>query len=174
MKICLKTVMLVGGMAVAATGVRATSDNTAWLIASKVNQSANQASETQDAPLAIGGYDPTLYFAGGLPKPGNATITYVFEGQTYRFATYQSRQTFMENPTKYAPQYGGHCAFAMSEDSTVQANPAVFAVQDDKLFLFENEMKLEMWKNNSRKFRVLADKRWEFEAKNFSRVRAKF
>lgn len=173
MKIWLKTVMVLGGMAAVTTGAVA-SDTTAWLRANEANQSNNQASETQETPLAIGGYDPTLYFAGGLPKPGNATITYVFEGQTYRFATYQSRQTFIENPTHYAPQYGGHCAFAMSEDSTVQANPAVFAVQDDKLFLFENEMKLEMWKNNSRKFRVLADKRWEFEAKNFSRVKAKF
>lgn len=135
---------------------------------------AQEEAEQQDLPLAIGGYDPTLYFAGGLPKPGNASIRHAFEGQVYYFASYESRQTFIDNPTRYAPQYAGHCAFAMSEHRTAQANPTVFAVQDDKLFLFENEMKLEMWKNNSRKFRILADKRWEFEAKNFSRFRAKF
>lgn len=133
-----------------------------------------QAEASENLPLAIGGYDPTLYFAGGLPKPGNATISYAFEGQRYYFATYQSRQSFIDDPKKYAPQYAGHCAFAMSEHRTAVADPSVFAIQDNKLFLFENEMKLEMWKTNSRKFRILADKRWELEAKNFSKFRAKF
>ena len=133
-----------------------------------------QAEATQDLPLAIGGYDPTLYFAGGLPKLGNASITYAFEGQRYHFASYESRQSFIDEPTKYAPQYAGQCAFAMSEHRNEIANPTVFVVQDNKLFLFENEMKLEMWKTNSRKFRILADKRWELEAENFSKFRAEF
>lgn len=133
-----------------------------------------QAEASENLPLAIGGYDPTLYFAGGLPKPGNASISYAFEGQRYLFASYESRQSFIDDPVKYAPQYAGHCAFAMSEHRSVQADPAVFAIQDDKLFLFENEMKLEMWKTNSRKFRLVADKRWEVEAKNFTNYKAKF
>ncbi len=137
---------------------------------------SNVADEKPAAELviAVGGYDATLYFAGGLPKPGKPEINYVYEGQVYYFSSFESRQTFVDNPTQYAPQYGGHCAFAMSDHKTVAANPAVFAVQDNKLFLFENEMKLEMWKTNSRKFRVVADKRWELEAKNFSKYTAKF
>ena len=139
------------------------------------NVEANQeASASQELPLAIGGFDPTLYFAGGLPKAGDPSISYAFEGQVYYFATYQSRQSFIEDPTKYAPQYAGHCAFAMSEHQTVSADPSVFTVLDEKLYLFQDREKLEMWKTNSRKLRLLADKRWEIEAKNFTRFEAKF
>lgn len=136
--------------------------------------SLQESSDTQELPLAIGGFDPTLYFAGGLPKAGDPSISYAFEGQVYYFATYQSRQSFIEDPTKYAPQYAGHCAFAMSEHKAVNADPSVFTVLDDKLYLFQNQEKLEMWKTNSRKLRLLADKRWEIEAKNFTKLEAKF
>lgn len=137
-------------------------------------EAAQEAAENREAALAIGGYDPTLYFAGGLPQVGNASISYVYQGQRYLFTSYQSRQKFIDTPEAYAPQYAGHCAFAMSEHHTVSADPSVFALEDGKLYLFENKMKLDMWKNNSLKFRVLADKRWEFEAKNFSKFKTTF
>ena len=136
--------------------------------------SVAQEKPAESLVIALSGYDPTLYFAGGLPKPGNPDINYVYEGQVYYFASYEGRQAFVDDPMRYAPQYGGHCAFAMSDHKTVTANPAVFAFQDNKLFLFENEMKREMWETNSRKFRLVADKRWELEAKNFSKYTAKF
>lgn len=154
-----------------AVAVPVSANNFSFLTESAVTE---RQEASKDLPLAIGGYDPTLYFAGGLPKPGNAAISYSFEGQLYYFANYESRQSFINDPKKFAPQYAGHCAFAMSEHQTAAANPTVFTIQDDKLFLFENEMKLEMWKTNSRKFRILADKRWELEAKNFSKFRAEF
>lgn len=144
------------------------------IFTSSVTLESAQPQQADELVVALGGYDPTLYFAGGLPKPGKPEINYVYEGQIYYFTSYDGRQTFMEDPMQYAPQYGGHCAFAMSDHKTVAANPTVFAVQDNKLFLFENEMKLEMWKTNSRKFRLVADKRWELEAKNFSKYTAKF
>jgi len=124
--------------------------------------------------IAVGGYDPTLYFAGGLPKKGKPEINHVYEGQIYYFTSYASKQAFVTEPTRYAPQYGGHCAFAMSDHKTVAANPAIFAVKDNKLFLFENEIKRQMWETNSLKLRIVADKRWELEAKNFSKYTAKF
>lgn len=155
----------------AAVAVPASANNFSFLTK---EANSEQADASKNLPLAIGGYDPTLYFAGGLPKAGNASISYAFEGQRYYFANYESRQSFIDDPKKYAPQYAGHCAFAMSEHRTAAADPSVFAIQDNKLFLFENEMKLEMWKTNSRKFRILADKRWELEAKDFSKFRAKF
>ncbi len=158
-------------IAITTTPVAATAHHESLLTA---GVALHQAVDTKNLPLAIGGYDPTLYFAGGLPQPGNASISYPYEGQLYYFANYSSRQSFMENPIAYAPQYAGHCAFAMSEHRTVSADPSVFSVEDGKLFLFENEMKLEMWKTNSLKFRVVADKRWEVEAKNFSNFKAKF
>lgn len=167
--VLLAVAVMPGKGAIALSDSLFATESTAFLAAKTA-----ETPETPDLPLAIGGYDPTLYFAGGLPQPGMASIHYAYEGQLYYFATYQSRQSFIENPEAYAPQYAGHCAFAMSEHRTVRADPTVFQVQDGKLFLFENRMKLDMWKNNSLKFRIVADKRWEVEAKNFSKFKAKF
>ncbi|WP_262695510.1 YHS domain-containing (seleno)protein [Kordiimonas aquimaris] len=146
----------------------------AALIAENVNFETVSDNHRDIVEIAMGGFDPTLYFAGGVPRQGDTSISYTYEGQVYHFVTLESRSRFAENPKKYAPQYAGHCAFAMAEHLRVQADPSAFAVEDGKLFLFENQTKLEMWKTNSLKFRVVADKRWELEAKDLFGVKAKF
>lgn len=142
------------------------------LVGAHVRLASLQNADVQT--IALGGYDPTQYFAGGLPKRGDASISHVFEGQLYYFTSITNRDLFIADPTAYAPQYGGHCAFAVAEHKSMIADPGVFTIEDGKLFVFQNEEKLEMWKTNSRKFRLLADKRWELEAKNFSKFSAKF
>lgn len=144
------------------------------LTGESVNFEAETDTSSSIVEIAMGGFDPTLYFAGGVPRQGDTSISYTYEGQVYHFVTLESRSRFAENPKKYAPQYAGHCAFAMAEHLRVQADPSAFALEDGKLFLFENQTKLEMWKTNSLKFRVVADKRWELEAKDLFGVKAKF
>ena len=63
--------------------------------------------------VAVGGYDPVAYFTVGKPVPGKADITVTHEGATWRFASAANRDAFKAEPAKYAPQYGGHCAWAV-------------------------------------------------------------
>ncbi len=60
--------------------------------------------------LALRGYDPVAYFETGKPMRGMAKITASYGGARYLFATKAHRKSFLNNPTKYLPQFGGFCA----------------------------------------------------------------
>lgn len=81
------------------------------------------------------GYDVVSYFEG-KPVLGDPSITTVYKGAVYQFATEEHKKMFLENPDKYRPAYGGFCAIAMTEGSTVDAHPEAYLVQDGRLFVF--------------------------------------
>lgn len=63
--------------------------------------------------LAILGYDPVGYFNQGKAIKGKKDVSASYQGVTYRFATAENKEMFLKNPSKYEPQYGGWCAYAM-------------------------------------------------------------
>ena len=84
---------------------------------------------------AIRGYDPVAYFVDGRPVKGNAKLTHRHKGATWYFTSEENRRAFKENAEKYAPQYGGYCAYAMSKGFLVSIDPEAWTVRDDKLYL---------------------------------------
>ena len=70
-----------------------------------------------DDGIALQGYDPIGYFTEGKPVQGDARIIAKHDGAVYRFASEQNRQTFLADPDKYAPQFGGYCAYGVSRDA---------------------------------------------------------
>lgn len=85
--------------------------------------------------LAIQGYDPVAYVTENAAVEGDAGITADYNGATYQFASAANRDAFVANPAKYAPQYGGFCAYAVSQGYTAPIDPQAFSVVDDKLYL---------------------------------------
>ncbi|MFZ4690001.1 MAG: YHS domain-containing (seleno)protein [Polymorphobacter sp.] len=83
---------------------------------------------------AVSGYDPVAYFAGA-PAVGDAALSHVFEGATYRFASVANRAAFIANPEKYAPQFGGYCAWAASQGRLAGPDPTIWHIVDGKLYL---------------------------------------
>ena len=81
------------------------------------------------------GYDVVSYF-DGKPMLGNPSINTLHKGAVYQFITEQHKKLFLENPEKYRPAYGGFCAIAMTEGSTVDAHPEAYIVQNGRLFVF--------------------------------------
>src|ERR1700752_5341698 len=65
--------------------------------------------------LAAGGYDVTTYFTEGKAVRGRAKHELMLRGVTWRFASAESKARFQANPTAYAPQFGGYCAWAVSQ-----------------------------------------------------------
>ena len=63
---------------------------------------------------AIRGYDPVSYFTEAKPVKGKSTYQFKWRGATWSFASSENRDRFVKNPDKYAPQYGGYCAWAVS------------------------------------------------------------
>ncbi|MBS0417728.1 MAG: hypothetical protein JSR66_08440 [Proteobacteria bacterium] len=95
--------------------------------------------------LALQGYDPVAYFKEGKPAIGDAAITYRWHGATYRFSSREDRQAFAANPERYAPQFGGYCAFAVSRGTTANGDPHQWAIENDRLFLNNNAFAMTLW-----------------------------
>ena len=64
---------------------------------------------------AVRGYDPVAYFTEGKPVKGEQSLTYHWKDANWYFSSKENLDSFMKNPEKYAPQYGGYCAYGMSE-----------------------------------------------------------
>ncbi|GAB4346130.1 MAG: YHS domain-containing (seleno)protein [Gammaproteobacteria bacterium] len=84
---------------------------------------------------AIRGYDPVAYFTEGRPVRGDRAFRFRYQGADWFFASAENRDRFAGNPKRYAPQYGGYCAWAVSQGYTASIDPEAWAVVDGKLYL---------------------------------------
>ena len=84
---------------------------------------------------AIEGYDPVAYFNGGRPVAGSSQFQLQWQGATWRFANAANRDAFAAAPERYAPQYGGYCAWAVSQGYTAKIDPDAWRIVDGKLYL---------------------------------------
>jgi YHS domain-containing protein len=84
---------------------------------------------------AIEGYDPVAYFEEGRPVEGDSDYAHEWMDATWYFASAENRDKFAADPAKYAPQYGGYCAWAVSQGYTATIDPQAWAIVDDKLYL---------------------------------------
>ena len=110
--------------------------------------------------IAVGGYDPVAYFAEHKPVQGKADITYSWKGATWRFASTQNRDAFKANPEKYAPQYGGYCAYAVSQGATAKGDPQTWKIVGGKLYLNLSPAVQKLWEKDILGYIRAADKNW--------------
>ena len=88
-----------------------------------------------DTAGAIRGYDPVAYFEQKAPVKGSREFTHQWNGATWRFASAANRDRFAAAPEKYAPQYGGYCAYGVAQGYAPEIDPAAWAVVDGRLYL---------------------------------------
>lgn len=88
------------------------------------------------ARLALKGYDPVAYFTESRPVKGAPELTHDWDGARYQFSSAKHRETFIANPDRYAPQYGGYCAGGMSVGKKTEADPELWKIVDGKLYVF--------------------------------------
>jgi YHS domain-containing protein len=85
--------------------------------------------------VAIEGFDPVAYFTDGKPVEGKKEFQTTWNGATWRFASAEHRDLFVKDPTKYAPQYGGYCAWAVAQNDTAGIDPKAWTIVDGRLYL---------------------------------------
>ena len=114
--------------------------------------------------VAIQGYDPVAYFKQGKAVKGKKEITVSHEGVVYYFSMPVNKEYFLKNPSKFEPQYGGWCAFAMGDSNEkVSVNPETFKISNGKLYLFYNAFfnnTLKSWNKNESGLMMKADANW--------------
>ncbi|PWJ21181.1 YHS domain-containing (seleno)protein [Jannaschia seohaensis] len=111
--------------------------------------------------LAIRGTDPVAYFTEGRPRAGDPSITHLWTGATWAFVTAENRDRFAAEPTAYAPQYGGFCAWAVAAKGQLfSTQPENWAIVDGKLYLNFNDDVQATWDADRAGFISLGDMRW--------------
>ena len=100
-----------------------------------VPASADRVVNASFTGTAIEGYDPVAYFTQGRPVEGDSEFAHEWMDATWYFASAENRDRFAAAPDKYAPQYGGYCAWAVAHGYTAKIDPAAWTIVDDKLYL---------------------------------------
>jgi YHS domain-containing protein len=110
--------------------------------------------------VAIHGYDPVAYFTDGKPVKGASAFEHRWMGATWRFASAENRDAFAADPDRFAPQYGGYCAWAVSRGSTAPSDPQAWTIVDGKLYLNYGTGIQRKWERDVRGNVAKADANW--------------
>lgn len=110
--------------------------------------------------IAVDGTDVVAYFTQGAPTAGNPDITHTWNGVVWRFSNTDNRDAFATDPEKYAPQYGGYCAYAVSEGYTASTTPEAWRIENGKLYLNYSRRIQRRWERDIPGRITAADANW--------------
>lgn len=111
--------------------------------------------------IAIRGYDTVAYFTQNKPVKGDETITTQWNGATWHFSSEEHKQLFVAQPEKYAPQYGGYCAYGIANDYVVKIEPDQWQIVDDKLYLNYDKRIQGRWAKDISGYIEAADRKFD-------------
>lgn len=124
------------------------------------NQANTKPTIFAENGVAIRGYDPVAYFTNSEPVKGKDEFSYDWQGATWKFASAENQDSFSSNPEKYAPQYGGYCAWAVKEGATAPIDPQAWKIVDSKLYLNLNPDIQKQWQKDIPGNIAKADQNW--------------
>jgi len=114
---------------------------------------------TEDGNVALSGWDAVSYHSG-QPVRGSGEFTAEHEGAVFQFASAENRDRFQADPGRYAPAYGGYCAWAVSRSYTASGDPTVWRVVDGRLYLNYNRQVSDRWSQDIPGNIRAADENW--------------
>ncbi len=115
---------------------------------------------TDATGYVIRGYDPVAFFTEGRPVPGRPDFSAEYNGGTYLFATAANRDAFKANAEKYAPQYGGYCAYGVAVGKKFDIDAASWRIVDGKLYFNLNPVILEKWRAEANEYIRKSEENW--------------
>lgn len=126
---------------------------------------AGEINSTTFGSVAIDGTDPVAYFQEGRPVEGSSDFEHEWKGATWQFASAENRDLFAADPEAYAPQYGGYCAWAVSQGYTASIDPEAWKIVDGKLYLNYSKGVQSRWAQDIPGHITAADQNWPEIAK---------
>lgn len=120
----------------------------------------HKINKTTFGNLALKGYDPVAYFTEGKAVEGRKEFTLQYADANWRFESAASRDLFSQNPEKYLPQYGGYCAWGISQSKFFDGDPRVWKIVDGKLYVNYNKEIEKTWEQDMQGFIDKADRNW--------------
>lgn len=110
--------------------------------------------------VAVKGADVVAYFKQGRAVIGKPVYATNWHGATWRFSSAANLAAFKANPEKFAPQYGGYCAYAVSQGYTAKIEPEAWSIVDGKLYLNYSRGVRSLWEKNKRERIQKANANW--------------
>jgi len=110
--------------------------------------------------VALKGHDPVAYFKRQAPVKGSPQFAHQWMGATWHFENAGNRDAFAADPARFAPQYGGYCAWAVSQNYTADVDPEAWRIVDGKLYLNYSKSVQKKWEQDVRKRIEDADLNW--------------
>jgi len=110
--------------------------------------------------IAIQGFDPVAYFTESKAVKGTAEFTSDWDGATVQFASAENKAMFDADPVKFAPKYGGYCAYAVSKGYTAGIDPHAWSIHEDRLYLNFSKSVRALWAARKRHHIRQADANW--------------
>ena len=111
-------------------------------------------------PLAVGGYDTVAYHTQKTAVPGSSLYRVSWKGAEWHFASQANLDLFLKEPDKYAPQYGGYCAFAVAGGGTAPGDPRLWDVVNGKLYLNLSSGTQSSWRRDTPGMIQRGDANW--------------
>lgn len=131
-----------------------------WTLGAVAPAGAVEPVNTNRGGSAIDGYDPVAYFTKGGPLRGSNKVTAEWNGATWRFVNAEHRDKFVADPARFAPKYGGYCAWAMSQGYTATIDPKAWRIVEGRLYLNNSVSILKRWEGELDRNIAAADRNW--------------
>lgn len=129
-----------------------------WVAGVTSASAANEVFVTEAG--AIRGFDPVAYHTDNKPVAGKSEISFDWSGATWHFASTAHRDLFAKDPERYAPRFGGYCAYGTSNGYKVSTQPEAFAIENGKLYLNYNTAVQTTWNGDRPGYIRKADDNW--------------
>lgn len=108
----------------------------------------------------INGIDPVAYFEGNGPVPGRTEFSLDWEDATWVFASASNRDAFAAEPERFAPAFGGYCAFAASRGYLAPTIPEAWSIYEDRLYLNASLRARDLWTRELPDVITLGEANW--------------
>lgn len=133
---------------------------TAVVVGFSALASAGYDSDTDTNGVILAGHDAVAYFTQGKPVEGSAEFTAVYNDAIYRFSSAKNRDIFNAQPSRYAPQYGGFCAYGLTFGKKFEIDGKAFEIVDGKLYVNKNLDVYKAWKKDVATHISQANAKW--------------
>jgi hypothetical protein len=109
---------------------------------------------------ALDGYDPVAYFTQSRPVLGREDTALEWTGAVWHFASGANRELFRNDPSRYAPQFGGYCAYAVASGYTARTKPEAWKIVDGRLYLNFDLKTRDQWLAQAGDFIERGNRNW--------------
>lgn len=110
---------------------------------------------------AIRGYDVVSFFKDNKAVKGSDSLSFNWKNTVWLFSTKENLEQFKSNPEKYAPQYGGYCAYGTAAGHKAPTETDTWTILNDKLYFNYNKKVKELWTKNQQQLIEKANTNWE-------------